>query len=95
MGFSKSIEEKQKQRTYDTEGCYVAHNTVFQFQTEQMRLFEDRRDRNRSESRPCRANRERENEMGRQEKQRKNKKYIQKQVEDMPYLTLGCVLQED
>lgn len=52
------MKEKQKQRTYDTEGCYFAHNTMFQFKTDQMRLFEDRRDRNRSESRPCRAERE-------------------------------------
>lgn len=63
---SRRVKEKQKHKTYDTEECYVAKTTVLQLKTEQMRLFEERRDRNRSESRPRRGERGRERENGRQ-----------------------------
>lgn len=47
--------KSKKPGTYDASECCVARATVFQFKTEQMRLFEERRDGNRSESRPRRG----------------------------------------
>lgn len=55
--------------------CYMAKSTALQFRTEQMRLFEEGRDRNRSESRLAKRDRKRETEReerrrGRRERER-------------------------
>lgn len=74
VGLSRNVEEQQSAGPTPLRhsSCWLGQATVLQFKTEQTRPVKERRDRNRSESRPWRRGedrgkgRERENERTRQ-----------------------------
>lgn len=80
---------KRKHRAHDSEECYAGQTTVLQFKTEQMRLAEERRDRNRSESRPRRGERKAESEKTVDgEKRERTRNINRRDVNgDMPFLS--------